>query len=624
MSTKRPHGSIRRSQVLTTYGPGSMVDLPTRSVIIGGLECWSEGGREPVFEDRLVRRLQRELGVPGLRLFTPPGDTGDPAQPYTGITGWIFPDWFVGPYVEPDDPDDRPRDGRRSRPLVHREKLVDGKYQVQVDGKTRKLDVVPIRFVQACANGHIDDIDWYGFVHDHGDTCRRQLWVDERGTTGDLANVTIRCECGRARSMATAEFRRSKDDETPTQGKGTAPLGYCRGRRPWLGPRSSERCVNDKGESEINRLLVRSASNAWFSETVSVISIPDIDAELGTALETVWGLVTGCSTPEEYKTVKNLVPPVKAALGRWSDERVWEAVQRKRAPGEAPEKGFKRAELEMLLESKDELGTDVPDGDFYARRLPLSPDFPFAEQVDRVVLVHRLREVMALIGFTRFESPVPDEDGELGLGVRRAAIARELTWVPAVENRGEGIFIGFKEAAIHTWARRADARWQQLRAGQNRWKKRHPRFRGELPGLPYLFLHSLSHLLITSVALDCGYASTSIRERIYAIPGLGYGILLYTGTTDAEGTLGGLVQVGRSIERHLLMALERGRLCSHDPICAHHQPDNPHEERYLHGAACHGCLLISETSCEQRNELLDRALVVPTVDDAGAAFFEIR
>ena len=138
--SKRPHGSIRRSQVLTTYGPGAMVDLPTRSVIIGGLECWSDGGREPVFEDRLTRRLEKELKVPGLKLFMPPGDAGDPSQPYTGITAWIFPEWFVGPYVEPDKANPR-ADGSRSRPLVHRERLLDGKYQ--------NRQVVPIRFVRA-------------------------------------------------------------------------------------------------------------------------------------------------------------------------------------------------------------------------------------------------------------------------------------------------------------------------------------------------------------------------------------------------------------------------------------------------------------------------------------------
>ena len=132
--------------------------------------------------------------------------------------------------------------------------------------------------------------------------------------------------------------------------------------------------------------------------------------------------------------------------------------------------------------------------------------------------------------------------------------------------------------------------------------------------------HSLAHLLIQQVAIECGYAATAISERIYTGP-LGHGILLYTGTTGSEGTLGGLVAVGRRIEPILLRALEDGRLCSNDPVCAQHEPNDPHEDRHLHGAACHGCLLIAEPSCERRNELLDRALVVPTVASPDAAFF---
>lgn len=614
--SRRPHGSIRRSQVITTYGPGAMVDLPTRSVIIGGLESWSEGGREPVFESRLVRRLEKDLQVPGLKLFTPPGDAGDPTQPHTGITGWVFPEWFVGPYVELDE--SNRRDGARRRPLVHREKLVDGKY----GGK----EVVPVRFVQACANGHIDDIDWHAFLHESGDPCRRQLWVDERGTTGDLTNVTIRCDCGRSRSMATAEFRSSRDAEVDPGaarvGRGKAPLGYCRGRRPWLGPRSSERCTNDNGDPEVNRLLVRSASNAWFSETISVISIPDRDAELMALIEGAWALLGEIESLEDLDYARRKLAPVRNALGDWPSDRVWEGICRKRAPGGGEEATFKQAELEMLLSSEDEGGLSRLERDFTATRrvLPTNPPVP---GLDRVVLVHRLRAVTALVGFTRFEAPVPDEDGELELDVRRAAIAKDLTWLPAVEVRGEGIFLGFDPAALDAWLARpgTQARWRALREGHDLWKKRHPTFRGKLPGPRYLLLHSLSHLLITSVALDCGYASTAIKERIYAVPDVGYGILLYTGTTDAEGTLGGLVEVGRRIEGHIAMALERGRLCSHDPVCAYHEPKNASEERFLHGAACHACMLISETSCEQRNELLDRALVVPTVGVEDAAFF---
>jgi hypothetical protein len=136
-------------------------------------------------------------------------------------------------------------------------------------------------------------------------------------------------------------------------------------------------------------------------------------------------------------------------------------------------------------------------------------------------------------------------------------------------------------------------------------------------------LHTLSHLLIQSLAMRCGYPASSIRERIYSdIQTERFGILLYTGSPDAEGTLGGLVQEARHIEDHLRMALRMGSLCSNDPICAYHSPGTSMEKRWLHGAACHGCALVAETSCEMRNDYLDRALVVPVLGVPDAAFFE--
>jgi hypothetical protein len=245
------------------------------------------------------------------------------------------------------------------------------------------------------------------------------------------------------------------------------------------------------------------------------------------------------------------------------------------------------------------------------------------EPIERVVLVHRLREVVAQVGFTRFEAAAPDIQGELDIGVRRAALAREITWLPAFENKGEGIFIQFRAEAIKSWI--ADGAVQKrsiaLMDAFKLWAQEHQGTKRQFPGPPYVMLHSFSHLLITAVALECGYPSSSIRERIYSIPDVGYGILLYTGTSDAEGTLGGLVQVGRRIHETVRNALELGVLCSNDPVCAQHDPSSGHESRFLHGAACHGCLLISETSCEQRNDFLDRALVVRTVQDVSAEFF---
>lgn len=315
------------------------------------------------------------------------------------------------------------------------------------------------------------------------------------------------------------------------------------------------------------------------------------------------------------------------AIEGFSDEAVWAEVRRRQSGSSDKPKSIKQVEIETLLSQPDEVGEDVPEGNFYARARSLIGLSPLlSDRIDRFVLVHRLREVIAQIGFTRFEAAMPDIDGELSLDVCRAALDIEPTWVPAVENKGEGIFISFKKEAIENWLKRdaVQKRGRILYKGFDEWRNQRglDPDKAKFPRLPYIMLHSLSHLLITAVSLECGYAASAIRERIYTGES-GYGILLYTGTSGSEGTLGGLVQVGKRIEYHLMNALEMGKLCSNDPVCAQHQPNNPQEDRFLHGAACHGCLLIAEPSCERRNEFLDRALVTDTVEGLEAEFFEI-
>jgi hypothetical protein len=275
-------------------------------------------------------------------------------------------------------------------------------------------------------------------------------------------------------------------------------------------------------------------------------------------------------------------------------------------------------EFEALTQASESIGEDRPEGDFFARRVRLpDPPSPLLAAIDRVVLVHRLREVTAQVGFTRFEAVVPDVQGELDLDVRRAALALEPSWMPAVETRGEGVFISFKQSAIDEWRQRPEVR---ARADAFRRAPGAADGSGVAPDITYVMLHSVAHLLITAVALDCGYNTSSIRERIYVVP-QGCGILFYTGTSDAEGTLGGLVQTGRKLARYLRLALDLGRLCANDPVCAQRAPDAQHGEQPVLGAACHGCLLVSETCCERRNEYLDRALVVATVQGLGCEFF---
>jgi len=164
--------------------------------------------------------------------------SSEPTAPTTGIDVWMFPEWFVAQY-EIQGP------GKvRSRPLIHREALVSNKW---LGPDKKKYPVVPIRFVQACLNGHISDIDWYGFVHDFKEDCKRQLYVDERGTTSDLSDITIRCECGKSKLLIVAT-------QNPK-----AALGFCKGWRPWLGNNSREQCGGGNSGAQINRLLIRSA-----------------------------------------------------------------------------------------------------------------------------------------------------------------------------------------------------------------------------------------------------------------------------------------------------------------------------------------------------------------------------
>jgi hypothetical protein len=595
-----PSGEIRQSQLVTTFGPGSMVDLPNYSVLIAGLDAWTAGG-DPISEPRLSRKLATVLGVPSVDLRTPPPADDDPTAPARGVTAFQFPEWFITQDLEEQS---GPRS--RTRLLVHRKSLTRGKF---IDRDKKKRSVVPVRFVRACRAGHIGDIDWYAFTHNGPSNCARQgrqLYIDERGTSGDLTEVWIRCECGKAeRSMAQAAVLANH------------ALGSCDGSRPWLGAFTRETC------GEPSRLLIRSASNAYFPQLMSVISLPERDQTVKQTVDRVWSHLEAVEEMEQLRYERRKAV-VKEALDGLSDEEVFAEIKSRVLVSVRVEKSVKVAELETLISAKDEIGEDRPDGVFYARSLPRTVwDRPWMASIERVVLVHRLREVVAQVGFTRFESAAPDTEGELDIGVQRASLAREVSWLPAFENKGEGVFLQFNKAKIQAWMTRTtvQSRSLELAAGFEAWRKEHSGTTRMVPNLAYLMMHSFSHLLLTAVALRCGYPASSIRERIYAIPEVGYGVLLYTGTSDAEGTLGGLVQLGRHFHEVVQSALELGMLCSNDPVCAQHDPSNAHERRFLHGAACHGCLLISETSCEQQNDYLDRSLVVSTVENLGAEFF---
>lgn len=592
--SRKSHGQIRRGQAINTYGPGALIDLPKHSAIVGGLDTWPKtSDLEEILEPRLTRKLQMFTGVKAPRLYAPPPDSNDPRETAKGVGVWRFPEWFV--VQEAGGGEDR----ERSRRLVHRKALERGWF----DGRP----VVATRFVRACPKGHVDDLDWRRYVHGADNSCTRQpLWLDERGTSGDLADLIVRCECGKSRSLHEATQLEMN------------PLGTCRGTRPWLGLHTEEEC------NLPSRLLIRTASNAYFPHVVSVLSLPDRGNAVDNVVIELWDDLQIVDDAAGLSFLKKK-PKIAERLASYSNEEVHSAIRNVKN-GKSEERPVKQVELQALLAAPEGFGDDVPiDPNFHARKLPdaawrRSKRF---DGIEAVIQLHRLREVLVLIGFTRFEAVTPDINGEYETDVERAQIALEPSWFPAVENRGEGVFIQLRAGAVKSWLERPAVkdRLAALASGHQHWMEERKSQR-PFPGGPYVLLHTLSHLLIQSLAMRCGYPASSIRERIYADPQAGrYGILMYTGSPDAEGTLGGLVQQARHIEDHLLQALRMSALCSNDPICAQHAPGKSMEGRWLHGAACHGCALVSETTCEIRNDYLDRALVVPTLATPGAAFF---
>lgn len=594
----KAHGQVRASQVITTYGPGALIDLPRDSGIVSGLDWWPPTNKlVEIDEPRLSYKLELLTGVPAPRLYAPPPAPNDPREANIGVSVWRFPEWFV---VQEKSAKDDPERRERSRRLVHRKSLDD---KSRFEGRP----VVPTRFVRACPKGHVDDLDWRGFVHGPDDGCGRQLWLDERGTSGDLAELFVRCECGKNRPMYEASEIELN------------ALGACRGRRPWLGPGTNESC------KERSRLLVRTASNAYFPQVLSVLSLPDRGSDVEKVVRELWDDLIIVENATDLAFMKKK-PRIAEKLAAYTDAQVLDAMRTVKSGG-VGERPVKQVELDAILAAPEGFDDDVPlEPDFHVRRLP---DTAWRrgtglEAVQAVYQLHRLREVLALAGFSRFEAVMPDINGEYDTDVERAEIQIEPTWFPAVENRGEGVFVQLRSNAVREWLGRPGVvkRLSELEAGHHSWAERRRSDR-PFPGGPYVLLHTLAHLLIQTLATRAGYSASSMRERIYSEPEAGrFGILLYTGSSDAEGTLGGLVGEGRHMWEHIDAALDAAALCSNDPICAQHSPDSDMEKRWLHGAACHGCTFVAETSCEMRNEYLDRALVTPVLGVTDAAFFE--
>ena len=603
----QPDGKARTSQVVTTFGPGAMMDLIDHAVLVGGLEFWQYDKargvpviQEPRLRDAVAERLaaaEREIGVEDAFREPPAGDDKQ-ASKFRGIQVLEFPQWFVC-----QNPDCRRLS--RSKEL----EIKGGRYR-HACTRAKETECVPVRFVAACPRGHLEEFPWVSFAHRSQETrCPSPILSLREGATGDFSEIVVVCECGAREPLSKAQVTESNP--------------HCAGKRPWLGDDATE------GDCDQNlRLLVRTASNSYFAQVMSALSIPEHGRELENSVRQIWDVLA--SATDQTLPAFRSIPKVKAAVGAFDDASVLavvEALRDGRAVARAP---IRSAEYQQFMAQKEERPGELAGArdTFFARSCePARRGLP---GIGRVVLAHKLREVRVQIGFTRLEPVSADLQGEYDLQVRSAPLSQVARWLPASEVNGEGLFIALDEKAVQSWETRREVqtREKELLAGFGAWAQQFEH-RPEFPGARFYLLHSLAHLVISAISLECGYAASALRERIYCAPAHAplpmAAILLSTGTPGSEGTLGGLVEQGKNLRAHLRRAYELGLLCSHDPVCGAHSPDGDPAERHLEGAACHGCLFVAECSCERFNRYLDRALVVPTMGHpAELAFFRER
>ena len=597
---------LRRSAVVSGFGPGAVVDFRADNAPVSGmaagLEEWDRSFPPAGLANvQTVRetRLQKKLGVQGFRLPPVIEQRGKDEDPdLRRLVAVRFPQWLQCPACDRVAPvkfwSDDPGKAYRYCPDC----------TAKSPGR-RMAFVIPVRFVMACQKGHVDEFPWHWWVGHNADCTNRKGALLLRSEGAGLAGLILSCpKCNTRRSL-DGIFSRSTWERFPN----------CSGRRPWLA--NGDESCNEKPQA-----LQRGASNLYFPVTQSALSIPPWDDRLQEALGSFWESLVNVDPSQRSQWIGFLAAgdlgPVLAELGM-SPGQLAEAIERRlQSYGEIDVSDLRPAEFRQFVEDPgDRVDRDL---EFEVRREPVPQ--PLVGWFSNVVRAVRLREVRALTGFTRINPPGdPDGAEHASLSLTR------LPWLPAIEVRGEGIFLALEEKRVADWetlpvVRDRAARCDNLYRAD--WQSRHganiepPR----TITARYLLCHTLAHTLMRQLTLECGYSSASLQERVYAAEGerAMAGLLVYTATTDSDGTLGGLQRQGKSnrIGGIISRALAAVEWCSSDPLCI---SEMMNASASFSNAACHACVLAPETSCEAFNSFLDRGLLVGTPDHPEAGFF---
>ncbi|MFI5456845.1 MAG: DrmB family protein [Isosphaerales bacterium] len=543
-------GELRPSQAITTFGIGSIIDLPNLSVMVMGLEDWPLKDTVEIGEQRLLASVKEVLGhqVRSLRSAPVVPDTylvnQFDASALVGIPVAPFPRWMVCPHC------------RRLAPLG------SGLFKLETPFRTDQIryvhanctrkgkspTVVPARFIVACKNGHLDDFPWSEFVHRGPTDCKGGLKLLELTVTGEAAGIEVRCEgenCGATRRMSDA-FKMDLE-----------ALPVCRGRRAHLRDYEEGGCKALDGQDMPMEPMLQGASNSWFAIMLSALAIPGGSSKLAQLVDDHWIILEKVQSEQNIELLQQVTAQLRD-LYEYTPSEIWQAVQAKQTalPTEGIEPtDLKTPEWKVFIDPS----SAEKSRDFQLRIA--EPPKRYAKYFERIVLAERLREVRALVGFSRIESPSDYDHPAAFPANQRARISRtQPTWAPSSEIRGEGLFFHFKEDLIRKWCAKAKKHDEVFLEAHRRWRiaRRLVPPHEFYPGIRFVLLHSFAHALIRQLAVECGYTTASLRERIYSRnPGEDEpemaGVLIYTAAPDSEGTLGGLVSLGRpeTLERHL-------------------------------------------------------------------------
>jgi len=581
---------LRLSEIVSPFGVGAIVDVRGESLIAPDTSWWDKKYAPEISCDRLLRRLG--AGV----LREAPSHAGPAAKETPALTYWRFPAW------------------RFCEQCGKVSKLTGSAKGKRVNRCDCGGVLVPIRYVAVCVKGsHIQDIPWFKWTHrghDAGVTeevrfCKayKELRFVRSARLGEGLNaLSLKCTaCGRTRSFVELTV----DDALVRDGI------KCSGTQPWMDRAETQAC----GQKLV--AVQRGATGNYLAERLSALDIP----EEQTASTELANKVRGHVYFE--KVVADNGGPQAQMVAEWiateigiTPEAVLQIASEADGGGdEKPLLGLKDGEWAAFVK-KLERGRDRAGGDFVVDGWSVQPRSTCPAGVtSRLVAVgqvRRVREVRALTGFRRHSPEADLVYADLGPDQQRRPT------YPATESFGEGIFLRFDEQSLQEWEQRPDVRARAnilaRRRNETPWAQRLHE-----PEPRYVALHTLSHLLIRRLAFDSGYPSAALQERIYANStrtDRTAGILIYTAAGDAQGTLGGLVRLGApdKLIPMLVAALDEADVCSNDPVCI--ESDRQGSSN-LNLSACHGCCLVSETSCESGNRFLDRQLVLNGRDVEG-------